>query len=81
MTDIVHSVYHTVITDEKALENKQQRLNQMWSDEYQQHMKKQTQKQHQERRKTKAQLNEQPKMKSNDSEAQQEGDLLKLEGS
>ena len=43
MTDIVHSVYHTVITDESVLEAKQQRLNQMWSDEYHQHMKKQTQ--------------------------------------
>ena len=53
----------------------------MWSDEYQQHMKKQTQKQHQERRKAKALQNEQPKMKPNDSEAQQESDLLKLEGS
>ena len=40
MIDIVHSVECTPVTDEKVLEKKQTRLNQMWSDEYQQQMKK-----------------------------------------
>ena len=43
MIDIVYSVEQTVITDEGILEKKHQKLKQMWSDEYQQQMKKATQ--------------------------------------
>ena len=63
MIEIVHCVEHISIKDEKALEKMQQRLNQMWSEEYQQQMKKMAQKSMQERRRVKVQVLEQPKMK------------------
>lgn len=53
MIDIVHTVENTTITDEASLEKKHQKLKQMWTDEYQQQMKKQTQQTMQLRRKTK----------------------------
>ena len=63
MIDIVHSVECAPVTDMKILDKKQSKLNQMWSDEYQQQMKKMAQKQMLERRKVKVQVVEQPKIK------------------
>ena len=77
MIDIVHSVEHTVITDESILEKKNQKLKQMWSDEYQQQMKRATQQSMQLRRKPKASAVAEPKVK----EEEKAEDLLRLEGS